>query len=67
MKEEVANFVATTPERAALVPYSAADDGNVVADGQSLFVHADAPLDVASVVKIVVLAAYAGAVAETGR
>jgi beta-lactamase class A len=61
-KSELAEYILANPESAAIAVYTFDEHGESVDDGRSLFYNADAPLVVASTMKIVVLAAYADAV-----
>jgi len=63
-KRELANFILAHSESTAVAAYTFDENGEFVADGYALFHNADAPLVLASTVKIVVLAAYADAVAN---
>lgn len=61
---QLADFVTANPSTTAVVAYTFDDNGNIVEDGNAIFHNADAQLVMASTMKIVVLAAYAEAVAN---
>ncbi|MBN1261841.1 MAG: serine hydrolase, partial [Anaerolineae bacterium] len=62
-KRHLADALLESPESAAVVSYTFDDTGARVEDGRALFYNADNPLVMASTMKVVVLAAYAEAVA----
>ena len=58
-QKKMADFISEHPEETAVVTYTFDENGNVIDDGKIIFHNADKPLVVASVMKTVVLAAYA--------
>lgn len=58
-QKKMADFISEHPEETAVVAYTFDENGNVIDDGKIIFHNADKPLVVASVMKTVVLAAYA--------
>ena len=56
---EILRYIARHPQDAALATYTAAPDGTPDPDDPVLFHNADVPMPLASVIKVVVLAAYA--------
>ena len=64
VKSKLADFILANPGSTAVVAYTFDDEGEFVQDGHALFHNADEPLVMASTMKIVVLAAYAEAVAS---
>lgn len=62
-KAKLASLIIENPGSTAVVAYTIDDEGEIVDDGNAIFYNADQPLVMASTVKIVVLAAYAEAVA----
>ena len=63
-KSELAEYIRMHPDTTAIVAYTIDEHGELVEDGCELFVNADKPLVVASTMKIIILAAYADAVAQ---
>ncbi|OGN93773.1 MAG: hypothetical protein A2Z71_01720 [Chloroflexi bacterium RBG_13_50_21] len=63
-KSELAEYIRMHPDMTAIVAYTIDEHGELVEDGCELFVNADKPLVVASTMKIIILAAYADAVAQ---
>lgn len=63
-KSELSDFILSNPESTSVVAYTFNENGELEEDGQTIFYNADKPLVVASVMKIVVLAAYADAVSN---
>jgi D-alanyl-D-alanine carboxypeptidase len=63
-KSELAEYIRMHPDTTAIVAYTIDEHGELVEDGRELFVNADKPLVVASTMKIIILAAYADAVAQ---
>src|SRR3989337_4471658 len=63
VKSKLADFILANPGSTAGAAYTFDDEGELVQDGHALFHNADEPLVMASTMKIVVLAAYAEAVA----
>jgi len=63
-KSELADYMRSNPDTTAIVAYTIDEHGERVEDGRELFENADNPLVVASTMKIIVLAAYADAVAR---
>ena len=64
MQQKLADFIVEHPNQTAVVTYTFDENGTIVDDGKALFHNADEPLIVASVMKTVVLAAYAEMVAN---
>ena len=64
VKSELADFILANPESAAVVAYTFNEKGEFVADEHDLFFNADNSFIMASTMKIIVLAAYADAVAN---
>ena len=64
VKSELADFILANPESAAVVAYTFNEKGEFVADEHALFYNADNSFIMASTMKIIVLAAYADAVAN---
>ncbi len=62
-KRELADYVLAQPAASAVAAYTFDANGEFVDDGRAIFLNADEPLVLASTMKIVVLAAYAEAVA----
>lgn len=63
-QQKLADFMAEHPEESAVVTYSFDANGIMIDDGNAIFHNADEPLIVASMMKTVVLAAYADMVAS---
>jgi hypothetical protein len=63
-KSELTEFIRLNPDTTAIVAYTIDEQGERVEDGRELFINADTPLVLASTMKIIVLAAYADAVAQ---
>jgi len=64
VKSELSDLILSNPESTSVVAYTFDKNGELVDDGQTIFYNADKPLVVASVMKTVVLAAYADAVSN---
>lgn len=64
MQQKLADFIVEHPNQTAVVTYTFDENDTIVDDGKALFLNADKPLIVASVMKTVVLAAYAEMVAN---
>lgn len=64
VKSELSDLILSNPESTSVVAYTFDENGDLVEDGQTIFYNADKPLVVASVMKTVVLAAYADAVSN---
>ena len=62
-KYTLADYIRTHPDSTAVVVYSVDSNGEPVEQNDAILLNADTPLILASTVKIVVLAAYADAVA----
>lgn len=63
-KSQLAQTIRTNPDTTAVVAYTIDGKGEPVEDGKALFYNADSPLVMASIMKVVVLAAYENAVAQ---
>jgi D-alanyl-D-alanine carboxypeptidase len=63
-KLALADYLASHPESSAIVAYTIDENGTVVEDGYSVFHNADQPFIMGSTMKLIVLAAYADAVAS---
>ncbi len=63
-KSQLAQTIRTNPDTTAVVAYTIDEQGEPVEDGKALFYNADSPLVMASIMKVVVLAAYENAVAQ---
>lgn len=59
LQQKMADFIVAQPQDAAVVTYTFDENSNIIDDGYAIFHNADEPLVVASVMKTVVLAAYA--------
>ncbi len=63
-KRDLADYIRSNPGATAIVAYTFDEQGEPVEDGRAIFENADAPLVVASTMKLNVLAAYAVAVEQ---
>ncbi len=61
---KMAAYIRTHPEISSVVVYSFDDEGNLIDQSTNRFMNADTPLQTGSVMKLMVLAAYATAVSE---
>lgn len=59
MQQKLADFIVEHPQETAVVTYTFDENGTIIEDGKALFHNADEPLIVGSVMKTVVLAAFA--------
>ena len=59
MQQKLAGFIVEHPQETAVVTYTFDENGTIIEDGKALFHNADEPLIVGSVMKTVVLAAFA--------
>ena len=62
--EDLLAYAQERPDSVAIVAYSVAEDGSPIVDETAVWHNADQPMPLASTKKIIVLAAYARAVAE---
>ena len=63
-QQKLADFIIEHPNQTAVVTFTFDENGTIIDDGKALFHEADEPLIVASVMKTVVLAAYAEMVVD---
>lgn len=63
-KNEFAQLILDNPDTTAAAAYTINANGDLVDDGDTIFLNADTPLVTASMMKLVVLAAYESAVAK---